>query len=130
MALLGEPPRGALYWGGHNLINFPSYLPPLRLEAKFMYLLISFKLSFGVLWLFSKTQLPRFCQDRLLCGALLFRILNMVINKKNQPFTQYFFKLRATMYFTLQILWASRQNNFQNLIIQCTNSNSLLNWRK
>ena len=31
MALWGEPPIGALYWGGHNLVNFPSPAPPLRL---------------------------------------------------------------------------------------------------
>ena len=31
MALCGEPPKGVLYWGGHNLVSFPSLTPPLRL---------------------------------------------------------------------------------------------------
>ena len=31
MALWGGPPKGALYWGGHNLVNLPSLAPPLRL---------------------------------------------------------------------------------------------------
>ena len=32
MALWGEPPKGALYWGGYNLVNFPSLGAPLRLS--------------------------------------------------------------------------------------------------
>ena len=31
MALWGEPSKEVLYWGGHNLVNFPSLAPPLKL---------------------------------------------------------------------------------------------------
>ena len=32
MALQGRPPKGVLYWGGYNLVNFSSLVPPLRLS--------------------------------------------------------------------------------------------------
>ena len=32
MALWGGQPKGALYWGGHKLLNFPSLASPLRLS--------------------------------------------------------------------------------------------------
>ena len=40
MALCGGPPKGALYWGDHNLVNFPISGAPL--EAVCMYLINSF----------------------------------------------------------------------------------------
>ena len=54
MALCGGPPKGVLYWGGHNLVNFPSLAPSLRL-CVCTYLALSnwrFGLCVQILYLF------------------------------------------------------------------------------
>ena len=66
IALWGGSPKEALYCGGHNLVNFSSFVPPPPPEAMIMYWLSSFQLSFGFPRLFSKNWLPPSCQDKLL----------------------------------------------------------------
>ena len=79
------------YQGGHNLINFPSLAPTI--EAIFMYLLSSFQLALWFMcldFLFILFEAPKPHYQHV-TGA--FRICNMAISKKNQLFTQFFYKL-------------------------------------
>ena len=91
MALWEGPQTGVLYWESHNLVNFPSLVPPLRL-CVCTYLTLSnsnwrFGLCVQILYLFclrppnpTMNMLPR-----------EIRIWSMVISTQNQLFTQYLF---------------------------------------
>ena len=81
MALWGGPPKGALYWGGHNLVNFLSLAPP----GGYVYVITelfptgALVYVFGFLIYFVRALVRRIL---ICCCALTF--LNMAISKQTQ----------------------------------------------
>lgn len=83
------------------------------LGAMFMYWLSSFQLSVEFLRLFSKIYLLCLCQTPLLICYSPINFLNIAISKQNRLFPPNVLRLRVTMCFPKQNLWARRQNDFQ-----------------
>ena len=81
MTLWGGPPKGALYWGSHNLVNFQFLVSPLRLCLCTYLVLFNWRITLYVKILDLFCSSPPNPTTNLLLTYLGFRIWQLVTLK-------------------------------------------------